>query len=85
MELDRVKNVGRATTMKLQAASRGSCITGYGDFCRIYKNTSPRTENAGVNLVYDVVIPLRCWFGFADDYLKLIMNGKHEIIMNLAR
>lgn len=82
VEIDRVRNVGRASTMKLLAASRASHLLGYAKFSKAYENTSPRgtTEKS-----YDVVIPLSVWFGFCDDYRKIILNCKHELILNRSR
>lgn len=80
-EIDRVRNVGRASTMKLIMASRVK-QHGYFQFCKAYESTSPRQENV---TTYDVVIPLSAWFGFCDDYRKIILNCKHELILNRAR
>lgn len=82
VEIDRVKNVGRATTMKLNVASRPSHMQGYKAFCSAFEITKPR---GNAMKIYDVVIPLSAWFGFCDDYRKIILNCKHEIILNRAR
>lgn len=83
VEIDRIRQVGRATTMKLLTASRGSSLSGYGEFCKTYKSTTPRGD-AGQSVVYDILLPLSVLFGFADDNNKIILNCKHEIILNLA-
>lgn len=85
VEIDRVRNVGRASTMKLQAASRTSHMLGYQQYCKSFSTTSPRSEAAANVQTYDVVIPLSAWFGFCDDYRKIILNCKHELILNRAR
>lgn len=82
VEIDRVRNVGRASTMKLMVASRASHLTGYAHFSKSFETTSPRKT---VETLYDAIIPLSVWFGFCDDYRKIILNCKHELILNRAR
>lgn len=84
VEIDRIRNVGRASTMKLMTASRRSHVEGYSKFCKTFESTSPRGGRDDVK-VYDVVLPLSVWFGFCDDYQKIILNCKHELILNRAR
>lgn len=85
VEIDRVRNVGRSSTMKLSIASRTSQLAAYNSYCRASENTSPRSALAENVKKYDVVIPLSVWFGFCDDYRKIILNCKHEIILNRSR
>lgn len=82
VEIDRVRNVGRASTMKLMTASRASHLFGYSQYCKTFEKTSPRGDAAKV---YDIAIPLCVWFGFCDDYRKIILNCKHELILNRSR
>lgn len=82
IEIDRVRDVGRSSTMKLAIASRTSNLNGYYSVCKSMENTSPRNN---VVKVYDIVIPLNVWFGFCDDYRKIVLNCKHELILNRAR
>ncbi|XP_031634808.1 uncharacterized protein LOC116348084 [Contarinia nasturtii] len=84
VEIDSVRNVGRASLMKLMIASRMSHLSGYASFCKAFESTSPRRAN-GQSIVYDVVIPLSVWFLFCDDYRKIILNCKHELILNRSR
>lgn len=46
VEIDRLRNVGRASTMKLKIASRTSQISGYHLFCNSMECTSPRSVTA---------------------------------------
>lgn len=85
VEIDRVRNVGRASTMKLMIASRTSQLKGYSQYCKTYESTSPRSAVLAETKTYDVVIPLSVWFGFCDDYRKIILNCKHELILNRSR
>lgn len=91
VEIDRARNVGRASTMKLMIASRSSELVGYKSFCDALAKTSPRAvkpedANAATDpfptTTYDITLPLSAWFGFCDDYRKVILNCKHELILN---
>ena len=84
VEIDRVRNVGRASSMKLYAASRLLPEMCYAQFCKNMENTSARSER-NAQKVYDIYLPLSTLFGFADDYKKIILNCKHELILNRAR
>lgn len=80
VEIDRVRNVGRASTMKLIIASRASELVGYKSFCEAMMVSSPRGQKADdaaaadpfPTTTYDVTLPLSSWFGFCDDYRKVI-------------
>lgn len=89
VEIDRMRNVGRSSTMKLLVASRSSELYAYHSYCQTMKNSSPRSDNvaneAPLVKTYDVIVPLSAWFGFCDDYRKIILNCKHEIILNRSR
>lgn len=102
VEIDRLRNVGRASTMKLMIASRTSEMVPYHAFCSAMENTSPKSENVGTAAdanaaeitransiarikTYDLLVPLSAWFGFCDDYRKIMLNCKHELILNRAR
>lgn len=85
VEIDRLRNVGLSSTMKLLVASRTSHLNGYNAFCESMEISSPRSVNVNNAKVYDVVLPLSVWFGFCDDYRKIIINCKHELILNRSR
>lgn len=85
VEIDRLRNAGLASTMKLYIASRVSQLTGYNSHCNSMGNTSPRSGNVENIRTFDVVLPLSVWFGFCDDYRKLMINSKHELILNRSR
>ena len=75
--VDRCKNAGITTTMK-----------GSPSFT---PNQLKHLENAGwimnnevitdVNGNFDVLIPLRMVIGFGEDYLKIVIDVKHELIL----
>lgn len=88
VEIDRVRNVGRTTTMKLLTASRTSQLAGFNSFTKAMESTSPRIPAAETDTTqrkYNIVLPLSVWFGFCDDYRKIILNCKHELILNRSR
>ncbi|XP_051162387.1 uncharacterized protein LOC127282257 [Leptopilina boulardi] len=83
IEIDRCKYVGHTTTMKSLVSLTPPQLN--------------RAENAGVLNVelntrmalqdgyFDISIPLGMIFGFAEDYKKIVMNAKHELILIRAR
>lgn len=81
-EIDRNRSVGRSSTMKLRVASPSSQILGYQSYCKTMTETVPRNAE---ELIFDIVLPLQIIFGFCEDYRKIILNCKHELILNRAR
>lgn len=81
IEIDKCKNVGLTTLMK-----------GWPSF---NANQKIILENAGWmddgvsitdnNGYFDVFIPLNILLGFAEDYRKIIVNMKHELIITRSR
>lgn len=75
IEIDRSKNVGLTTLMK-----------GYVSLTPNQKallENSGWTDSAIINAdgFFDVSIPLSLLLGFAEDYRKVIINAKHELIL----
>lgn len=76
VEIDRTKNCGITTTMK--------GLVSYGE------EEGKALENSGWNITgykefegeFSFTIPLRHLLGFAEDYNKVIVNAKHELILN---
>lgn len=76
VEIDRTKNCGITTAMK--------GVLSYGE------EESKSLENSGWNVNgfkefdgdFCFTIPLRHLLGFAEDYNKVIVNAKHELILN---
>lgn len=85
IDVDVIRNAGVASTMKLVTASRITQLYGYAQYCKTYESTSPRSDTVGGVKNYDVVLPLSVLFGFCDDYRKIIINCKHELVLNRAR
>lgn len=77
-EIDRTKNVGLTSLIKLCSALHESDVQ-MNNIISYYmdKNLEART--------YPFIIPLRSVLGFCDDYRKIIMNAKHELILVRSR
>lgn len=69
--------------MKLYAATHSSNMIGYYNFNDAFTDKVAQSEHS--ELVYDKMIPLKIWFGFCDDYKKLIMNSRHELILTRSQ
>lgn len=78
VEIDRIKNPGLTSNMKKYTC----CPT---DYKRLI-DQSVRNIRQAINIAkYQFMIPLRDLFGFCDDYQKIIMNAKHELILVINR
>lgn len=76
VEIDKIKNVGVTTTMKsylsmTESESKPAKVWGW--------STSGTTNTNGGS--FSVSIPLNKILGFAEDYKKIIMNCKHELVL----
>lgn len=76
IEIDRTKNAGVTTTLKSyismnEGESKVSALWGWN--LEGLKNKDGR---------FSAVVPLSKVLGFAEDYNKIIMNCKHELILN---
>ncbi|XP_069365367.1 uncharacterized protein [Maniola hyperantus] len=76
VEIDRIKNPGITTTIK----SFISMDAGQSNVAAIWGwNINGFKSNDGS---FSVIIPLNKIMGFAEDYTKIIMNCKHELVLN---
>lgn len=76
VEIDRVRNVGITTTMK----SLVSMSSGENKVAAIWGwNIDGFHDQDGS---FYVLLPLNKLLGFAEDYRKIIINCKHELILN---
>lgn len=80
IEIDRTRNVGVTSTIK--------------NYISLNNATSKMCYNAGwspdnlilpANGLFNFCVPLNMLLGFAEDYKKIIINAKHELILNRAR
>lgn len=77
IEIDRSKNVGITSTLK-----------GYMSIPRKQHEAIQFTsfeKDGTVTGQFSYCIPLKYLLGFAEDYKKIIMNMKHELILNRSR
>ncbi|XP_014235690.1 uncharacterized protein LOC106658309 [Trichogramma pretiosum] len=79
VEIDKCKNVGLTTLMK-----------GIPSFNYNQKYILENAGWTGESIAddsgnFDVFIPLNMIFGFAEDYRKIIVNMKHELILSRSR
>lgn len=72
VEIDRTKNVGLASNLKKFAASSDAR---HHDLMVVY------TGQTMIEKTYNFLIPLNHLLGFCDDYKKIILNAKHELIL----
>ena len=82
VEIDKCKNVGLTSLMKGWASfnpNQKVCLENAGWLC---DNGLSITNTAGY---FDVFIPLSMILGFAEDYRRIIVNMKHELILSRSR
>lgn len=78
VEIDRCKMPGITTLMKNMIACQSTDLKSY----LLFTNGSGRPLAVGT---YHIVVPLRFLFGFCDDFRKVILNSKHELILVRSR
>lgn len=74
VEIDRCKNPGTTSILKTMLACKSSDKNFYNLFT-INDNTDI------VQTTYSLILPLRFLFGFCDDYNRMILSSKHELII----
>lgn len=72
VEIDRTKNLGLASNIKRFAAISDS---------RMCTLIAIHTSETMVAKTYSFVLPLNQLLGFCDDYKKIILNAKHELVL----
>ena len=83
IEIDRNKNVGLTSLMKGYASltpGQNSLLENAG-----WLDVEETRKLTDVNGYFDVCIPLNMILGFAEDYRKIIVNAKHELILTRAK
>lgn len=73
-EVDRCKSPGITSQLKCMVALKFSDKKSFD----IYTLNGATAVQAGT---YQMMLPLRFVFGFCDDYNKIILNSKHELIL----
>lgn len=77
IEIDRCKNVGITCTMKGLISFQRK----HAEFLKLSSFGAHQTANDN----FSYCIPLRYILGFAEDYKKIIMNMKHELVLVRSR
>lgn len=78
VEIDRIKNPGLTANLKRNVAYPQELLRSLGG--------SFHNANAAMaERTYQFIIPLHNIFGFCDDYKRIIMNAKHELILVVNR
>lgn len=78
VEIDRNKSPGITSTMKCLVACKSEDERAYV----LFNESSNKSIVGGT---YRMIMPLRFIFGFCDDFRKIIMNCKHELILVRSR
>ena len=83
IEIDKCKNVGLTTLMKgwVSYNPTQSFIIKNADWIAV-EERQEIIDNAGY---FNVSIPLSLIFGFAEDYRKIVVNAKHELVLMRLR
>ncbi|XP_015124167.1 uncharacterized protein LOC107046158 [Diachasma alloeum] len=86
VEIDRVKNVGLTSLMKnyvSQSPNQWFLMENAGWLKNDSMDSNETiTDNAGY---FDISIPLSLLLGFAEDYQKIVVNAKHELIITRSK
>lgn len=73
-EIDRTKNVGISSIMKM-------CTAIHESDCKASQIIATSSNENVALQTHQFIIPLKHVLGFCDDYRKIIMNAKHELIL----
>ena len=87
IEIDKCKNVGLTTLMKGYASftpNQTSLLENAG-WISVQNDDDNATSITSAAGYFDVIIPLKMIFGFAEDYSKIVVNAKHELVLNRSR
>lgn len=74
IEIDRCKLPIITTQLKTMTACKSS---DYNDVCCLTWLDGQKVSNS----TYRLMIPLKFVFGFCDDYTKILLNSKHELVL----
>lgn len=84
VEVDRIKNVGIASTIKLASATSDKNMVGYYEFNQAFTRPE-KFAQSNDEKTYDVMIPLKIWFGFLEDYQNVVLHSSHQLILLRSR
>jgi hypothetical protein len=81
IEIDRCKNVGVTSTMRHYLTLRQSDLnSGSNSGCHIIDDIPQKTVDVSADGYFDVCIPLRTWLGYIDDWKRVLINARGEVI-----
>lgn len=80
VEIDQNRNVGHTSTIKNYIS-----LTENESKTLINASWSPDNNIALNNGYFNFCVPLKILLGFAEDYKKIVINAKHELILTRAR
>lgn len=78
VEIDKCRNVGITTLMKGLASFTPHEVIALG-------TSTFGSSHAAQRAAFSLLIPLRILLGFAEDYKSIILNMKHELILQRSR
>ena len=84
VEIERCKKVGVSTLMKGLVSMPNHKNDYLYNVGWIGLNEAGKTLSSSANGGFDINIPLKMIFGFAEDYKKIVINCKHELILTRA-
>ncbi|XP_043461915.1 uncharacterized protein LOC122498297 [Leptopilina heterotoma] len=84
IEINRCKYVGHTSTMKNLVSLSPSQLISAGN-AGVFEYSALDLKMTLENGYFNVTIPLSMLFGFAEDYKKIVMNAKHELILIRSR
>lgn len=82
IELDRIKNVGITSTLKILTTFSASEIAGL-EVAGLESQNQPTKVKIGDRMSLE--IPLSMWFGLFEDVNCVILNSQHELILQRSR
>ena len=78
IEIDRSKNVGLSTLMKGWVSFSPKENLENAGWIEVFNKTKEIINEKGY---FDISIPLSMILGFAEDYKKILINSKHELVL----
>lgn len=79
VEIDKCKNVGITNTMKGLSSLTKSDVRG------LHSAAMSGEDLEAANSAFSFQLPLKLLMGFFEDHTSIVMNAKHELILNRSR
>lgn len=79
VEIDKTRKLGHTTTIK-------NYLSMNSDESKMMRNAGWSTENINItNGKFNFCVPLRNILGFAEDYRKIVLNARHDLIITRSK